>query len=45
LNNGVISSNDFVRELNAEDQAKETKITHEIQLLMAEYTQQITTGE
>lgn len=45
LENGVISSNDYVRELNAEDQAKETKILHEVQLLMAQYNQQTTAGE
>lgn len=44
LENGVISTNDFLRELNAEDQARENKLLHEIQLLMAEYTQQTTIG-
>ncbi len=45
LANGVISSNDYVRELNAEDQARETKILHDVQLLMAQYNQQTTAGE
>ena len=34
----------LLRELNAEDQAKQNLSVHEIQLLMTQYTQQITTG-
>lgn len=45
LENGVITSNDYVREVNAEDQARENKVLHEIQLLMAQYAQQTTVGE
>ena len=44
LDNGVITSNDYVREVNAEDLARQNKILHEIQLLLAEYNQQITAG-
>jgi len=44
LENGVINTNDYLREVNAEDQARENKLLHEIQLLMAQYTQQTTTG-
>jgi len=44
LENGVINSNDYLREVNAEDQARQNKIIHEIQLLMAQYAQQNTTG-
>ncbi|MEK6781040.1 MAG: TolC family protein [Bacteroidota bacterium] len=44
LNNGVITANDYVRELNAEDQAKQNLSVHQIQLLMTQYTQQVTTG-
>ncbi|TDH28686.1 transporter [Segetibacter sp. 3557_3] len=44
LENGVINSNDYLREVNAEDQARQSKIVHETQLLMAEYNQQTTTG-
>lgn len=44
LENGVITSNDYLREVNAEDKARQNKIVHEIQLLMAQYSQQTTTG-
>jgi outer membrane protein TolC len=44
LENGVINSSDYLREANAEEQARENKIMHEIQLLMAMYNQQTTTG-
>jgi outer membrane protein TolC len=44
LENGVINSSDYLREVNAEDMASQTKILHEIQLLMAMYEHQITTG-
>jgi len=44
LENGVINTNDYLREVNAEDQARENKLLHEIQLLMSQYTQQTTTG-
>lgn len=37
LENGVINTNDFLREVNAEDQARQNKILHGIQLLMSEY--------
>jgi outer membrane protein TolC len=44
LENGVITSNDYLREVNAEDQARQTKILHEIQWLLAQYSYQTTTG-
>jgi len=44
LENGVITSNDFIRELNAEDAAIQNLAIHEIQLLLAEYNFKITTG-
>lgn len=44
LENGVINASDYLREANAEDQARLGKILHEIQLLMAQYNQQTTTG-
>ena len=44
LENGVITSNDFLKEINDEDQAKQNKLLHNIQLLMAQYNQQTTTG-
>ena len=44
LTNGVINSNDYLREVNAEDQARQNKILHEVQLLLAQYSQKTTTG-
>jgi outer membrane protein TolC len=44
LDNGVITANDYIRELNAEDQAKQNLSVHQIQLLMTQYLQQVTTG-
>ena len=44
LGNGVINSNDYLREVTAEDQARQTKILHEIQRLLAQYNLQTTTG-
>lgn len=44
LENGVISGNDFLSEVNDENQARQNKILHQVQLLMAQYTQQTTTG-
>jgi outer membrane protein TolC len=44
LENGVINSGDYLREVNAEDNARQTKILHEIQLLLAQYKVLNTTG-
>jgi len=44
LENGVITSNDFIRELNAEDQAKQNLAIHTIQLLLAQQNYKLTTG-
>ena len=44
LENGVIQPNDYLRELNAEDLARQNKLLHRIQLLMAQYNQKNTTG-
>lgn len=44
LENGVINTADYVREVNAEDRAKLAKIYHELQLLKAQYDIQYTTG-
>jgi outer membrane protein TolC len=38
LDNGVISANDFVRELNAEDQTRQNQLLHKTQLMMTVYT-------
>jgi len=45
LEYGVINSSDYLREVNAEDQAKQSRLLHETQLLLAQYEQQITTGK
>lgn len=42
--NGVITTNDYLRELNAEDQAKQNRLLHEMQMLMALYAYQNTIG-
>ena len=44
LENGVITSPDFIREANAEYQARQKKAIHEMQLLLAEYNLQWTKG-
>jgi len=44
LENGVITSSDYIRELNAEDLAKQNLEIHKIQLLLAQYNYKITTG-
>jgi outer membrane protein TolC len=44
LENGVIDSSDYLREVNAEDNARQNKIVHQIQLLMAEYNERNTVG-
>jgi outer membrane protein TolC len=36
LENGVITANDYIREVNAEDQARQTRILHQTQLLQAQ---------
>lgn len=35
LENGVITANDYLREVNAEDQARQTRILHQTQLMQA----------
>ena len=42
--NGVISTNDYLRELNAEDQAKQSRLFHQVQLMLAQYAYQNTMG-
>jgi len=37
LENGVITTNDYLREVNELDRAKNQKITHEIQYLLTQY--------
>jgi outer membrane protein TolC len=44
LENAVITSNDYLREINAEDQARQTMIVHEIQSLQAKANYAIISG-
>lgn len=44
LENGIINSSDYLKEVNAEDLAVQSKIAHQVQLLLSQYTQQTTTG-
>ena len=45
LENGVITANDYLREVNAEDQARQSLITHRIQLLQAQINYQTISGK
>ena len=45
LEQGVISAADYIREVNATDQAKQNRSLHETQLLMARATYQFTQGQ
>jgi outer membrane protein TolC len=44
LEYGVINSSDYLREANAEDQARQSRLLHGTQRLIAQYDKQITTG-
>lgn len=44
LDNGTITSNDYLRELNAKDLAEQNEILHRIQLLQTQYNYKITSG-
>ncbi|MDB5228774.1 MAG: TolC family protein [Bacteroidota bacterium] len=44
LENGVITTNDYLKEVNEEDLARQNLILHNLQLLMVQYAQKITTG-
>jgi outer membrane protein TolC len=45
LNNGVITVNDFLQQVNAEDQARQSLITHRVQLLQAQIGYQAILGK
>ncbi len=45
LENGVLSTHDYINEVNAEDQARQNKILHEMQLLQAQFNYQNTMGD
>jgi outer membrane protein TolC len=44
LNNGVITTHEYIQKLNAEHLTRQNKILHEIQLLQAKYNQKFITG-
>ena len=45
LENGVITANDYLREVNAADQSRQSLITHQIQLLQAQINYQTISGK
>ncbi|MGB3005306.1 MAG: TolC family protein, partial [Chitinophagaceae bacterium] len=45
LENGVITANDYLKEVNAEDQARQSLITHKVQLLQAQINYQTILGK
>lgn len=44
LENGVITTHEYLQKVNAENLSKQTRILHEIQLLQAKYNQKFITG-
>jgi outer membrane protein TolC len=44
LENGVLSARDYITEVNLEDEARQNRVVHEIQLLQAQYTYQSVMG-
>lgn len=45
LENGTITANDYLREVHAEDLARQDRLLHGMQLLMAQYGHQTTSGK
>jgi len=45
LENGVITANDYLKEINAEDQARQALITHQLQLLQAQINYNTISGK
>ncbi|MEQ1677123.1 MAG: TolC family protein, partial [Chitinophagaceae bacterium] len=45
LENGVITANDYLKEINAEDQARQSLITHQLQLLQAQINYNTISGK
>ena len=45
LENGVITANDYLREVNNENLARQSLIVHQVQLLQAEINYQTTMGK
>ncbi len=44
LTNNIITTSDYIREINAADQANQNKIIHQLQLLQAQLNYQLTLG-
>jgi outer membrane protein TolC len=44
LQNGVITTNDYLNDINAEAQARQDRVLHEVQLLMSQYNHKTTAG-
>lgn len=44
LANGVITTNDYLDDINAEAQARQNRLLHEIQLIISQYDYKTTTG-
>jgi len=44
LQNGVISANDYLLDINAESEARQDRVLHQVQLLMAQYNHKTTSG-
>jgi outer membrane protein TolC len=44
LSNGVITANDYLKEVNAEDLANQARIAHQLQLLQAQITYRTISG-
>lgn len=45
LENGVITANDYLREVNAEDQSRQALISHQVQLVQARINYQTISGQ
>jgi outer membrane protein TolC len=44
LANGVIAAHDYITQLNAEDQARQSLLLHQVQLVQAQYNYKTTSG-
>lgn len=44
LSNGTITTSDYLRQVNAEDQARQSLVQHQVQLLLAQHTYQTISG-
>ncbi len=44
LQNGVINANDYLLDINAEGQARQDRVVHQVQLLMSQYNHKTTSG-